>query len=777
MSAPSVTAFRGTPPSPAQLPSPAPGSEPQSVTARGPRDPGGQDRLLHPLGARAMSFVLLTIFGGLHWMRMLEPPVEFRAWYAVGAAVITGAGLVAGAQLPWRAARAAVTAVSLAAGTALALLAAGVADELLAPAHWDELAGGIARGIDALRGARVPYRGLDDWLRLAITLGGTALPVLAAALAFWPRRGGRTGFPIAAVVALVTLYAVPAVSLIFDAEFVRGGVLAILVVAFLRLERLRRPDAAGAAWAGLLALALGMFLAPALDRTRPWWDYETWALSAGGSKSTTFAWDHEYGPLRWPRDGRELLRVKLKGPGTYWKADSLDRFDGTRWLHDDDVGDNGRQAPSVLIEGVDPALLNRWTTTLQVTVRNLRSDTFIVAGTSLGIDMPGRSEISTGRPGISRTTRQLKRGDAYRVQAYVPRPSPRQLREAGFGYAADVEPYQRLEVHGFGFADGTAGSGVPIVVPAFRAEPILRGSRLGGDQSAVSLLRRSDLKRTYALSRDLLDRSDTPYDYVQRVLRQLGRGFSYTESPPAESSTLEGFLFDSKTGFCQQYAGAMALLLRLGGIPARVAGGFSAGSLDRGSGEYVVRDIDAHSWVEAWFPGIGWVNFDPTPTSAPPRSQASPDLGGSAAIGDIRDIGTATADPRRGSAGSGPPWERIALIAIVAAALLALLVRAFMIRRHQEHVAHGPVAELERALRIAGGAVGPGTTLVVLESRFAASPPAAGYVRALRAQRYASNAAGPTPAQRRGLRRVLAHGGPLTHIRAWWALPPHWPRR
>ena len=72
-------------------------------------------------------------------------------------------------------------------------------------------------------------------------------------------------------------------------------------------------------------------MAPALDGDAPWWDYETWALSTASSKSTTFSWDHDYGPLDWPRDGREMLRVKAK-QAAYWKAESLDVFDGERWV-------------------------------------------------------------------------------------------------------------------------------------------------------------------------------------------------------------------------------------------------------------------------------------------------------------------------------------------------------------------------------------------------------------------------------------------------------------
>ena len=83
---------------------------------------------------------------------------------------------------------------------------------------------------------------------------------------------------------------------------------------------------------------------------------------------------------------------------------------------------------------------------------------------------------------------------------------------------------------------------------------------------------------------------------------------------------LEHFLFDTKAGYCQHFSGAMALLLRFGGIPTRVATGFSPGGFRKRQGEWVVRDRDAHSWVEAWFDGIGWVTFDPTPTATPARS-------------------------------------------------------------------------------------------------------------------------------------------------------------
>src|SRR5437764_6234524 len=93
----------------------------------------------------------------------------------------------------------------------------------------------------------------------------------------------------------------------------------------------------------------------------------------------------------------------------------------------------------------------------------------------------------------------------------------------------------------------------------------------------------------------------------------------------------------------------MALLLRMGGVPARVATGFTTGTLDKGSGEYVVHDYDAHSWVEAWFPDYGWVTLDPTP-------QASPALRG------LRDgsrvpVSAEAGDPARRPGQASPPSD------------------------------------------------------------------------------------------------------------------------
>jgi transglutaminase-like putative cysteine protease len=734
---------------------------------------------LLPLGfARGAAYVALALFGGLHWVQLTDDPEPRRAVWSVGLGLAVALGLLGVRRLPPLARHVAATVISLA-GVALALLAAGVADEMLRPDRWGDLAAGLTRGVEAIPGVRVPYRGLDEWTRITILAGGTLLTVLAAILAFWPRRS-TAGLRIASLIALVALYATPAVALVFDGEFRRGALLTVLVLAYLRLERVGIKDAPGAAMLAAGAAVLALMVAPLLDRGQPWWDYETWALSAASARSTTFSWDHEYGPLDWPRDGRELLRVKAR-LGTYWKADNLDLFDGHRWRHQPL---NTRQFDPQLPDDLER--IQRWSQEITVTIRNLRSRTFITAGTTDRIDFPRRGEFRSGVAGIFSSPRMLRRGDTYTAFSYTPRAPARDLRQAGTFYDPYLSYYRRVDLPDEGSPQIRSSSGglessarVRVDFPSFGSpgQPTFESLRfVGVGGPALDLLEKSPVARSWKLAQSLKVDAETPYDYVRAVERYLSRGFTYTEAPPEEAESLEGFLFDAKAGYCQQYSGAMALLLRMGGVPARVATGFTAGSLDRKNKEYVVRDFDAHSWVEAWFPGWGWIPFDPTPSSAPPRAQAGRDATAIAGIGDVRDLGDGDVlDPRAAAAadeGSGPPWGLIAAAAAAVAILAGLFWRlgAPHLHRHRRARALSPLSELERALRRTGRPPQAGQTLRSLESRLAG--PAAGYVRAVREARFGGRATRPTPQQRRALRAELGRGSMAARLRAWWALPP-----
>jgi transglutaminase-like putative cysteine protease len=105
------------------------------------------------------------------------------------------------------------------------------------------------------------------------------------------------------------------------------------------------------------------------------------------------------------------------------------------------------------------------------------------------------------------------------------------------------------------------------------------------------------------------------YDKVFAIQRQFhANGFTYSTDVDVadDADALLTFLTQTKTGFCQQYATSMAVLVRELGIPARVAVGYRAGTL-QDDGTYLVQSTDAHAWVEVYFDGYGWLSFEPTP--------------------------------------------------------------------------------------------------------------------------------------------------------------------
>ena len=137
-------------------------------------------------------------------------------------------------------------------------------------------------------------------------------------------------------------------------------------------------------------------------------------------------------------------------------------------------------------------------------------------------------------------------------------------------------------------------------------------------------MERSQYARTWELSKQLKRGTERPMDYVRKVYDYLHRPeFRYVErpaQPPAGQAPLDYFLTQTHEGYCQHYAGAMALLLRMGGVPARVATGFCPGGYSSRKKAWIVRDTDAHAWVEVWFDKYGWVTIDPTPDAHPARS-------------------------------------------------------------------------------------------------------------------------------------------------------------
>jgi transglutaminase-like putative cysteine protease len=516
---------------------------------------------------------------------------------------------------------------------------------------------------------------------------------------------------------------------------------------------------------------VAIVIAPRIDPRSAWVDYQTLAGSLSLKNVDHFDWTQRYGPLNWPRDARTVFTVNADH-ADYWKVRDLEVFDGNGWAAEPTNVVASAPAPS-------PAAVARWSQTIQVTIEAMKTPFVVAAGNA-----SAPAHVPEGyTPGLTAGTwvagATLGPGASYTVKTYSPRPTADELG------AIETSAYSAA-----GTLAGDLSIDLPVVPPNSGASPPevtflpFHSPRAvvalePGEANAMQAIESSPYEHAFQLARSLAFTAPTPYAYVQSVMRYLAHGFTYDEQPPPSRYPLESFLFKSKHGYCQQFAGAMALLLRMGGIPARVAVGFTPGTYDSATHDWRVTDLDAHAWVEAWFPTYGWVRFDPTPSTAPARGgHIEPILKKQTAGRQIngpdhnRDSPSTAGGPSAVIHGSGSssdtPWVVLALV------LLAGIIVVALFRRGSERTGEQLLAELERAFRRSGRPVGDGVTLAALEERLRGSREAQAYVRAIRMHRFAHGARTPTVSERRAVRRQLASGGgPLGRLRALWALPPH----
>jgi protein-glutamine gamma-glutamyltransferase len=127
--------------------------------------------------------------------------------------------------------------------------------------------------------------------------------------------------------------------------------------------------------------------------------------------------------------------------------------------------------------------------------------------------------------------------------------------------------------------------------------------------------------RSQALARRLRAAAPDVPAYVDSVVALFRNGhFEYTLTPPLlDLDSVDDFLFNTRRGFCGHFASAFALLMRAGGVPARVVTGYQGGEWNPIGGYLLIRRSDAHAWVEVWEDGRGWVRVDPTAVVAPER--------------------------------------------------------------------------------------------------------------------------------------------------------------
>lgn len=129
------------------------------------------------------------------------------------------------------------------------------------------------------------------------------------------------------------------------------------------------------------------------------------------------------------------------------------------------------------------------------------------------------------------------------------------------------------------------------------------------------------------LAAEVTGKADTPYDKAVKLQEWFTRtgGFTYTlQASGSGADALADFLLNTRAGYCEQFAGAMAVMARMLGIPARVAIGYTGGSQDGTS--WTVGTHDSHAWPELYFEGVGWLRFEPTPSGSAGQGTARPPL-------------------------------------------------------------------------------------------------------------------------------------------------------
>jgi transglutaminase-like putative cysteine protease len=130
--------------------------------------------------------------------------------------------------------------------------------------------------------------------------------------------------------------------------------------------------------------------------------------------------------------------------------------------------------------------------------------------------------------------------------------------------------------------------------------------------------------RTRDLAKEMHKRATDDRAYVNAVLGMLrNQNFSYTTTPPLLGpNPVDEFLFTTLAGYCEHYASAFTVLMRAAGVPARVVTGYQGGEFNAVGNYMIVRQADAHAWVEVWLGSEGWTRVDPTAAVAPTRVQS-----------------------------------------------------------------------------------------------------------------------------------------------------------
>jgi protein-glutamine gamma-glutamyltransferase len=449
---------------------------------------------------------------------------------------------------------------------------------------------------------RVPFAPAEHARMHGVVLIAIFAFALAVALALAARRPLAAGFLFLAGAAWPITLAPPSNAL------ARGGLLlAVLLWILVGMTRGLRGRTVQAAVAGaaVVLASLAASSSPAVAK-QEFLNWQRWDLVGRVQPrvNVRYVWDSSYAGLRLPKKKTTIFRVRAPATPTYWRATTLDTFRVNGWVdHPYEIPAIRTNARDELYDALQaPAAADsrRWVRQ-QVKYAALSDDHLV--GASIPVAFAARGlQVEYSLGGALTRFGDVPRGTSYTVWSYQPRPTPTQLaREQPLypplirtlGRFLDVQP--GVPVPPF----GTAGR-EDAVQRVFRDEPFIAG-----------------YKPLYETARRIVGNASSPYAATVRLEGWFRSDeFTYDTKPPrsrAEVPPLVDFVTRSHRGYCQHFAGAMALMLRYLGIPARVAAGFTSGRYDADKGEWTVTDHQAHTWVEVWFRDYGWLPFDPTP--------------------------------------------------------------------------------------------------------------------------------------------------------------------
>lgn len=550
------------------------------------------DRLPRPRLAPAVLTGALLLFGGWHWARLEQPHMGGRGLIVLAllAALPTVAALLGygrGAIL----------------GTIVVATIAAIG-EITHTWPWQ-----TQHGIYPARVTELIVNGLRDWFSTHTPIDAGRFPGANhdLRLAFFVAAGAMTwlivrrGAALPAIGIAFGMFALPSTVLPLHADGFRAAI--FLMLALLTLvataERSGRPLAGDAQVVGLSVAVVfaGLVVGTAPGVTKnAFLSWQSWNPLAqdGPLVNVNFMWDQTYRTLHWPKKRTQVLRIDSKKE-MYWKAATLDTFLIDHWDYAPRGRIVGTSSGGSLSEppGALPpkARFAPHLDTVNVKVLGLADNHLVGAGQPVKWSIPDGTQSLLAADGTVLTSVDVPRNTEYSLSVYDPSPNVRQLTSVGTDFPRGVRE------------DTVVGN---VTIPAWP-----RHLQKGIQPLTPPFMAASD--EAWKASG-----ADTAHDEYEATvaLEHYFRSppFTYSLNPrlTGKAPPLADFMLYTHRGYCQQFSGAMALVLRLHGIPARVAVGFLPGKL-QGSETYLVNNRDAHSWVEVYFPQYGWMPFEPTP--------------------------------------------------------------------------------------------------------------------------------------------------------------------